>query len=66
MTTPTKLLAHQRAAILQHGGLQGRLNGKTGLSLLRYAEARVVVAAVLMSRATLARVAFRVAASTAA
>lgn len=43
MTTPTKLLAHQRAAILQHGGLQGRLNGKTGLSLLRYAEARVVV-----------------------
>ncbi|MBI1841852.1 MAG: DUF1611 domain-containing protein [Verrucomicrobia bacterium] len=42
MTQPTKLLARQRAAILQHGGLQGRCNGKTGLSLLRYAEARVV------------------------
>ena len=40
---PTKLTAGQRAAILQHGGLTGSVNGKTGLSLLRYSEAEVVV-----------------------
>lgn len=42
MSQPTKLEAHHKAVILQHGGLKGRLNGKTGLSLLRYAEAEIV------------------------
>lgn len=42
MSQPTKLKAGQRAVILQHGGLSGRVNGKTGLSLLRYGEAEVV------------------------
>ncbi|MBM3847228.1 MAG: DUF1611 domain-containing protein [Verrucomicrobia bacterium] len=43
MTQPTKLRFGQRAAILQHGGISGTVNGKTGLSLLRYSEADVVV-----------------------
>ncbi len=42
MSQPTKLQSHHKAIILQHGGLKGRLNGKTGLSLLRYAEAEIV------------------------
>jgi uncharacterized NAD-dependent epimerase/dehydratase family protein len=28
--------------VLQHGGLSGKVNGKTGLSLLRYSEAEIV------------------------
>lgn len=40
---PTKLTSGQKAAILQHGGLTGVVNGKTGLSLLRYSEAEIVV-----------------------
>ncbi len=42
MTQPTKLRAGQRAILLQHGGLTGRNNGKTGLALLRYSEAEIV------------------------
>jgi uncharacterized NAD-dependent epimerase/dehydratase family protein len=42
MSHPTKLRAGQRAAILLHGGLTGRTNGKTGHSLIRYGEAEVV------------------------
>ncbi|HAM72482.1 MAG TPA: DUF1611 domain-containing protein [Verrucomicrobiales bacterium] len=42
MNQPSKLRSGQRAILLQHGGLTGRNNGKTGLSLLRYSEAEVV------------------------
>ena len=42
MNQPTKLRAGQRAILLQHGGLTGRNNGKTGLALLRYSEAEIV------------------------
>lgn len=36
-----RLTSNQRIAILLHGGIRG-LHGKTGLTLLRYGEARVV------------------------
>ena len=42
MSQPSKLSVGQRAVVLQHGGLTGRNNGKTGLSLLRYSEAEIV------------------------
>ena len=42
MTQPSKLKSGQKAVVLQHGGLVGSVNGKTGLSLLRYSEAEIV------------------------
>lgn len=42
MMTPAKLCSNDRMVILQNGGITGTVNGKTGLSLLRYSEACVV------------------------